>query len=155
MGCLMRQWPAASHSLTLLRCVEHRNRIYGGSGRPASPRWALRAGCHDALPLSHPGVWRLVPALGLQVYGYQGIKEGQSSEHLVGRFASQAGADKPLVLGTKFFTVPWTNVLVRSIYPFQAAAVWKCCHKCRDVPCGCLAACHKPQCSRTALPCKC
>ena len=51
----------------------------------------------------------------LQVYGYQGIKGGQSSEHLVGRFASQAGADKPLVLGTKFFTVPWTNLLVRSM----------------------------------------
>ncbi|KAK9836118.1 hypothetical protein WJX81_002623 [Elliptochloris bilobata] len=47
-----------------------------------------------------------------EVYGYQGIKEGQSSEHLVGRFASQADASAPLVLGTKFFTVPWTNVLV-------------------------------------------
>ena len=51
----------------------------------------------------------------LQVYGFQGIKGGQSSEHLVGRFASQAGADKPLVLGTKFFTLPWTNLLVRGV----------------------------------------
>lgn len=49
----------------------------------------------------------------LQVYGYQSIKNGQSSEQLMGRFVK--GAPKPaqpLVVGTKFFTVPWTNVLV-------------------------------------------
>lgn len=49
----------------------------------------------------------------LQVYGYQSIKKGQSSEQLLGKFAKQAPEKpQPLVLGTKFFTVPWTNVLV-------------------------------------------
>lgn len=49
----------------------------------------------------------------LQVYGYQSIKKGQSSEQLLGKFAKQAPeTPQPLVVGTKFFTVPWTNVLV-------------------------------------------
>lgn len=49
----------------------------------------------------------------LQVYGYQSIKYGQSSEQLMGRFVKGAPkAAQPLVVGTKFFTVPWTNVLV-------------------------------------------
>ena len=47
-----------------------------------------------------------------QVYGFQGIKGGQSSEHLLGRFSGQQGAGK-VVLGTKFFTLPWTNIIVR------------------------------------------
>jgi len=51
------------------------------------------------------------------VYGFQGIKGGQSSEHLLGRFASQQGAARPLVLGTKFFTLPWTNIIVRRPLP--------------------------------------
>ena len=66
------------------------------------------------------------------MYGYQGIKEGQSSEHLVGRFASQAGANKALVLGTKFFTVPWTNVLVRSSFASALVVVMRspaCLHQ--------------------------
>ena len=49
----------------------------------------------------------------LQVYGYQGIKSSQSSEHLIGRFVnSNQNTSQPLVVGTKFFTVPWTNALV-------------------------------------------
>ena len=49
----------------------------------------------------------------LQVYGYQSIKTGQSSEQLIGRFVKAASeAPQPLIVGTKFFTVPWTNVLV-------------------------------------------
>ncbi|KAL3139425.1 hypothetical protein ABBQ38_003756 [Trebouxia sp. C0009 RCD-2024] len=48
-----------------------------------------------------------------EVYGYQNIKKGQSSEQLLGRFAKQApDTPQPLVVGTKFFTVPWTNLLV-------------------------------------------
>ena len=74
----------------------------------------------------------LTPA-SLQVYGYQGIKGGESSEHLVGRFASQAGADKPLVLGTKFFTVPWTNLLVRTMSASARAPRWTCCRNSTDV----------------------
>ena len=49
-------------------------------------------------------------SLAFQIYGYQGIKSGKSSENLVGRFASQASS--PVVIGSKFFTVPWTNALV-------------------------------------------
>ena len=50
-----------------------------------------------------------------QVYGYQGTKTGTSSECIVGRFAKRtklAPNASPLVVGTKFFTVPWTNFLV-------------------------------------------
>ena len=47
------------------------------------------------------------------MYGYQSIKTGQSSEQLVGQFSKGASeAPQPLVVATKFFTVPWTNVLV-------------------------------------------
>ena len=43
-------------------------------------------------------------ALGtLQVYGYQSMKEGASSEQIVGRVAKESG--QHCVLGTKFFTV--------------------------------------------------
>ncbi|KAK9799430.1 hypothetical protein WJX73_010136 [Symbiochloris irregularis] len=50
-----------------------------------------------------------------EVYGYQGTKDGTSSESIVGRFAKRtklAPNGNPLVVGTKFFTVPWTNLLV-------------------------------------------
>ena len=50
-----------------------------------------------------------------QVYGYQGIKSGTSSEQLVGRCLADTDAASlasPLVIGTKFFTIPWTNFLV-------------------------------------------
>ncbi|CAK0783320.1 hypothetical protein CVIRNUC_006519 [Coccomyxa viridis] len=45
-----------------------------------------------------------------EVYGYQSMKEGSASEQIVGRLAKESG--QPCVLGTKFFTVPWTNVLI-------------------------------------------
>ena len=51
----------------------------------------------------------------MQVYGFQGTKTGTSSECIVGRFAKRtklAPKRAPLVIGTKFFTVPWTNFLV-------------------------------------------
>ncbi len=38
-----------------------------------------------------------------QVYGYQSMKEGASSEQILGRVAKEAG--QQTVLGTKFFTV--------------------------------------------------
>lgn len=50
-----------------------------------------------------------------EVYGFQGTKEGTSSEWIVGRFAKRtklAPKQSPVVVGTKFFTVPWTNFLV-------------------------------------------
>ena len=50
-----------------------------------------------------------------QVYGYQGIKCGTSSEQIVGRCLADtdtASLASPLVIGTKFFTIPWTNFLV-------------------------------------------
>ena len=51
--------------------------------------------------------------LSAQVYGYESIKSGQSSENLIGKFANTSqSASQPLIVGTKFFTVPWTNLLV-------------------------------------------
>ncbi|CAI7797395.1 unnamed protein product [Closterium sp. NIES-54] len=58
-----------------------------------------------------------------EVYGYQGIPTGNSSEQLLGRFVAeekarrlQEGSDSAQlpapVAATKFFTIPWTNVLV-------------------------------------------
>ena len=44
------------------------------------------------------------------MYGYQGIKSSQSSECILGR-AVKATGSRPIV-GTKFFTIPWTNLLV-------------------------------------------
>ena len=56
-----------------------------------------------------------INSLPEQVYGFQGTKTGTSSECIVGRFAKDTKLDPnsaPLVIGTKFFTVPWTNFLV-------------------------------------------
>jgi len=51
--------------------------------------------------------------LSVQIYGYESIKSGQSSENLIGKFANKSqSASQPLIVGTKFFTVPWTNILV-------------------------------------------
>lgn len=49
-----------------------------------------------------------------EVYGYQEIKNGKSSEQLLGRFAEGPGGagSPPPVLASKFFTIPWTNFLV-------------------------------------------
>lgn len=48
-----------------------------------------------------------------EVYGYESIKSGQSSENLIGKFSNTSqSASQPLIVGTKFFTVPWTNLLV-------------------------------------------
>lgn len=70
-------------------------------------RTRLLSSCHVIAEFSHGARTKV---LCLQVYGYQGIKSGQSSEHLVGKFAKQK--TKPVVIGTKFFTIPWTNFLV-------------------------------------------
>ncbi len=50
-----------------------------------------------------------------QVYGYQSIGAGCQSEQLLGQLLRQHQASSngpPLVVATKFFTVPWTNLLV-------------------------------------------
>ncbi|KAK9818642.1 hypothetical protein WJX74_007404 [Apatococcus lobatus] len=50
-----------------------------------------------------------------EVYGYQGIGSGCQSEQLLGQLVKQHRATPggaPLVVATKFFTVPWTNLLV-------------------------------------------
>ena len=51
----------------------------------------------------------------MQVYGYQGIGAGCQSEQLLGQLVKQhraAPGAAPLIVATKFFTVPWTNLLV-------------------------------------------
>ncbi|GAQ88961.1 hypothetical protein KFL_004740010 [Klebsormidium nitens] len=54
-----------------------------------------------------------------EVYGYESIKKGQSSEQLVGRFTKSLPAGKPApVVATKFFTIPWTNLLVGGGFRF-------------------------------------
>ncbi len=40
-----------------------------------------------------------------QVYGFQGLKAGTSSEQILGR-CMQGDASRPLV-ASKFFTIPW------------------------------------------------
>ena len=50
----------------------------------------------------------------MKVYGYQGSKTGTSSEHILGRAMKKqrlSPAASPLCVGTKFFTIPWTNLL--------------------------------------------
>ena len=53
----------------------------------------------------------------LQVYGYQSMKEGASSEQILGRVAKESG--QHCVLGTKFFTaspsapLPSMKLLIR------------------------------------------
>ncbi|KAL2641236.1 hypothetical protein R1flu_008823 [Riccia fluitans] len=52
-----------------------------------------------------------------EVYGYQGIQSGTSSEQLIGKFLKRNSEDSgvpelPPVIGSKFFTIPWTNFLV-------------------------------------------
>ena len=46
----------------------------------------------------------------VQVYGYQSIKGGAQSEQILGRLAKTS--PEPIIIGTKFFTVPWTNFLI-------------------------------------------
>ena len=46
-----------------------------------------------------------------EVYGFQGHKRGEGSEQLVAQFALDQG-DTKAVIGTKVFTIPWTNLLV-------------------------------------------
>ena len=55
----------------------------------------------------------------VQVYGYQNIKSGSSSEQLLGKFLrekNQGGKGLPPVIATKFFTIPWTNFLVGELF---------------------------------------
>lgn len=49
-----------------------------------------------------------------EVYGYQNIKSGSSSEQLLGKFLRDMKnqQDVPPVVANKFFTIPWTNFLV-------------------------------------------
>lgn len=52
----------------------------------------------------------------MQVYGYKGIQSGTSAEQLLGKYlaSAQTGTSDvlPPVVGTKFFTIPWTNFLI-------------------------------------------
>lgn len=48
-----------------------------------------------------------------EVYGYQNIEHGASAEHLVGKYRDAMPADSPEInVATKYFPVPWTNMLV-------------------------------------------
>lgn len=51
------------------------------------------------------------------------MKEGKASEQILGRLARTS--DRPLVLGTKFFTVPWTNVLIGGGFRLGRQAILK------------------------------
>lgn len=68
-----------------------------------------------------------VPSLALhahgQVYGYQGVKSGTQSEQILGRLAKASSS--PVVVGTKFFTVPWTNFLIGG--GFRCRRQMSCC----------------------------
>ena len=62
----------------------------------------------------------------LQVYGYQGIKKNASSEQILGRCIAETDTTRladPLVVGTKFFTIPWTNVLVGGGFRIGKASI--------------------------------
>ena len=49
-----------------------------------------------------------------EVYGYKSGAQGQSAEHLLGRFLQEGGGvpTSRAVVGSKVFPVPWTNLLV-------------------------------------------
>ena len=49
-----------------------------------------------------------------EVYGYQQHQFGSGSEQLLGRFAAELQEEPPtpLCVGSKVFTIPWTNLLV-------------------------------------------
>ncbi len=51
------------------------------------------------------------------------MKEGSASEQILGRLAKSS--DQRLVLGTKFFTVPWTNVLIGGGFRLGRQAIIK------------------------------
>jgi aryl-alcohol dehydrogenase-like predicted oxidoreductase len=49
----------------------------------------------------------------LQIYGYQNLNVDNSSESLVrGTAMAQGAGDRPVVVGSKFFTISWTNFLL-------------------------------------------
>lgn len=55
----------------------------------------------------------------MQVYGYQNVEDDASSECLLRRNAlSQQPANAPVVLGSKYFTIPWTNFLIGGNFRF-------------------------------------
>jgi hypothetical protein len=73
-----------------------------------------RLGCNKQSCSESGHSWTAM-AMWVQVYGYQNIKSGSSSEQLLGKFLrerNQGGKGLPLVIATKFFTIPWTNFLV-------------------------------------------
>jgi len=48
-----------------------------------------------------------------EVYGYKSLKYEQSSEHILSRCAlGDEGDDDDVVVGSKVFTIPWTNALL-------------------------------------------
>ena len=49
-----------------------------------------------------------------EVYGYKGQKYEQSAEEILGRFVANEDVknDSEVVVGSKVFTIPWTNALM-------------------------------------------
>ena len=47
-----------------------------------------------------------------EVYGYKGQKYEQSAEEILGRFVKNDDSDDEVVVGSKVFTIPWTNALM-------------------------------------------
>lgn len=50
-----------------------------------------------------------------EVYGYKQHEYQSSSEHLLGDFAGEAS--EPVIIGSKVFTIPWTNLIVKGTSP--------------------------------------
>lgn len=58
-----------------------------------------------------------------EVYGYRNISNGESSEQLLGDAVTGAQGGAQALLSTKFFPLPWTNVLVGGGLRLGRAAV--------------------------------
>lgn len=59
-----------------------------------------------------------------EVYGYQNATSDNSSECLIRRTAmTQAPEGRPVVVGSKYFTIPWTNMLLGGGFRFGAQSM--------------------------------
>ena len=59
-----------------------------------------------------------------EVYGYQGAAADNSSECLIRRHAmTQAPEGRPVVVGSKYFTIPWTNALLGGGFRFGSQSM--------------------------------
>lgn len=58
-------------------------------------------------------------SMAIQIYGYQNMEGDSSAECLLRRNAlGQEPANAPVVIGSKYFTIPWTNFLIGGNFRF-------------------------------------